>query len=375
MKTVLFAVSGISPAILTETVWALACPGPGGGRPVVPEEVVVVTTTRGEEDVRRALLTPLESWQGQMVWERLRADVLARAGLPPAARRLQLSVRVIDLPDHATGVRRPAEDLRTRQENDEAADFIVQQLASFTAQEDVRVIASIAGGRKTMGALLYGAMSLVGRECDRVTHVLVSDPFESCREFFYPAQPVQALTARPFGQPPKEVCAADAVIELADLPFVPLKNRFAELREPRLTFAGLVRRYSRADAGLLPEPPAVRLEIGPEQTLLFVEDRPMELSGRDVLMAAFLLRRATAGLPHFRVKEQAAAELADFMQDWMRRQPFHRATPKDASLVSADDLPKFLSRLRDKLQDTGLGGAIPWLAPLNSRIGFDIRSA
>ena len=39
MKTTLLSLSGISPAILTETVWALARETP----PVVPDDVVVVS--------------------------------------------------------------------------------------------------------------------------------------------------------------------------------------------------------------------------------------------------------------------------------------------------------------------------------------------
>ena len=43
MKTVLLATTGMSPAVLTETVWALAREKPA----VVPDEVYVVTTVSG----------------------------------------------------------------------------------------------------------------------------------------------------------------------------------------------------------------------------------------------------------------------------------------------------------------------------------------
>ncbi len=51
MPTTLVAVSGMSPAILTETLWALGQEEP----PVVPDEVVVITTSAGEADLRHAL--------------------------------------------------------------------------------------------------------------------------------------------------------------------------------------------------------------------------------------------------------------------------------------------------------------------------------
>ena len=52
MPTILLAVSGMSPAILTETVWALAREKPR----IVPDEVIVLTTTAGARDIETQLL-------------------------------------------------------------------------------------------------------------------------------------------------------------------------------------------------------------------------------------------------------------------------------------------------------------------------------
>ena len=368
MKTTLIAVSGMSPAIITETVWALGAESP----PVVPDEVVIVTTAKGRRDIDETLLMPLPAWGGNKVWAHLRAEVFRLAGLPAKSRKLQLTVRVIDLPDEATGVRQPAEDLRTREDNDEAADFIVR-VVDDCATDDTHVIASIAGGRKTMGALLYAAMSLRAKETDRVTHVLVSDPFENCRGFFYPEQPVQTLTATPFGKPPVAVQAKDAKIEMADIRFVPLRNKFTELREPRRTFAGLVECYAKAAPVTLKKPPRVSLD---EITgRLTVEGRPFDLTGRDLLVAAFLFERATAGKSHFANKDAAKEAIVGFNASWLQRHPFHRAlTRLSAGGLTVDDLPKGLNRIRGALRASGLTDAIAYLAPERSRIGFDMRA-
>lgn len=42
-----------------------------------------------------------------------------------------------------------------------------------------------------MGPLLCGAMSLVANENDRITHILVNEPYDVCRQLFYPVQPDQ----------------------------------------------------------------------------------------------------------------------------------------------------------------------------------------
>ncbi|MFZ4764370.1 MAG: CRISPR-associated ring nuclease Csm6 [Roseimicrobium sp.] len=366
MSTTLLAVSGMSPAILTETVWALAKETP----PTVADEVIVITTTKGLEDIHRDLLARSPVWEDRNVWETLRRDVFALTRQATGCAKLQLSLRVIELPDPATGVRLPAEDLRTREHLDEAANFIIQTISPIVDAEDQHVIASIAGGRKTMGALLYAAMSLLGKESDRVTHVLVNEPFENVRGFFYPNQPVRALVARPFDKPAFSVSADAAVVELADIPFVPLRNKFTELNEPRRTFAGIVQAYSRSDCGSLKQPPHIQLD---EKTGIFtVEGRTITLKGRDLLITAFLTARANAGESHFANKDQAAVPLAEFMKGWNQRQSFHKATAKLSGEISVDDIPKALSPLRAKLKKIGLEGAISYLAPDRDRIGFDI---
>lgn len=48
-RTILIAGMGTSPAVLTETVWALA----HQEQPVVPDEIVVITTKSGKESICR----------------------------------------------------------------------------------------------------------------------------------------------------------------------------------------------------------------------------------------------------------------------------------------------------------------------------------
>ncbi|MBE2205589.1 MAG: TIGR02584 family CRISPR-associated protein [Chthoniobacterales bacterium] len=368
MKTTLVAVSGMSPAILTETLWALA----NEHLATVPDEVIVITTSRGEADIRRDLLAKNKAWAGRTVWETLRADIFALTGQAKKSRRLQLAIRVIDLPDETTGLRTPAADLRTREHNDEAANFIIQTLAPFCDATDQHVIASIAGGRKTMGALLYAGMSLLGKESDRVTHVLVSDPFDTVRGFFYPAQPVQELEARVFGKDPLPVTARNAVVEMANIPFVPLRNKFIELDEPRRTFAGIVESYSRAERPLH-APPAVLLDI-PTSTFT-VLGKTMTLSGRELLIAAFLIERARKGKPPYENASQAEQDYQDFVTRFKKKSPFHRAIMRLQQASSAEDITKGLSDLRKKLTASGAGVAIPYLAPERSRIGFAIAAS
>jgi hypothetical protein len=66
-ETTLFAVVGFSPAILTETAWALAHEKP----PVLPDRVVAVTSRLGREKIRQELFD-------SGAWEKLRRAPRAR---------------------------------------------------------------------------------------------------------------------------------------------------------------------------------------------------------------------------------------------------------------------------------------------------------
>ena len=70
-RRVLLLVTGLSPQVITEALFALAVDNPD---PWIPTEVEVVTTAEGAERVRLALLSDQPGW-----FHRLRADY----DLPP----------------------------------------------------------------------------------------------------------------------------------------------------------------------------------------------------------------------------------------------------------------------------------------------------
>jgi CRISPR-associated protein (TIGR02584 family) len=227
MNTTLLAVTGLSPAIVTETLWALARRNPR----ILPRRVVFVTTLTGALAIEEQLFTPLAEWKGISVWDSLRKFLKAGPdeliAEPP---------QVISIPDPSSGRAVLLDDIRTPAENAAAAEFIFARVWDVVRDKDCSLIASIAGGRKTMGALLHSAVSLIGRENDLITHVLVNPPFDSLSGFFYPAQPQCPLHDASSGRVYE---ATQAEITLADVPFVPLRNRFKELDDIPGSFLNL----------------------------------------------------------------------------------------------------------------------------------------
>lgn len=72
-------------------------------------------------------------------------------------------------------------DIRTEAENSIAGDYVARVLRGLTHGSDAgnrAIHASMAGGRKTMSGYMKGAMWLLGRAQDRLSHVLVDSDLE-----------------------------------------------------------------------------------------------------------------------------------------------------------------------------------------------------
>ncbi len=201
-RRVLLAVTGLSPQVITETIYALAT----RPTPWIPTEIHVITTLEGAKRVRLALLSEDPGW-----FHRLCRDYK----LPAIAFTPEHHIHVLTAQNGT-----PLDDIRQPEDNEAAADFITEMVRSFTADSTSALHVSIAGGRKTMGYYLGYALSLYGRSQDRLSHVLVSEPFESNWEFFYPTPYSRVLISRDN----KLADTQEAVVTLADIPFVSLRH-------------------------------------------------------------------------------------------------------------------------------------------------------
>ena len=357
---ILLAVTGMSPAILTETVWALACPT-DGTEPLIPSRVIAVTTTQGRAQLAQ-LFQPIAQFDGRSPWEALRQALAARGH--DLTGRLRFGetaddIRVLTAADPATGQSRELADLRTPADNEAAADYLLETIRAVVENPDTHLIASLAGGRKTMGALLYACLTLVGRETDRLTHVLVSEPFETRRDFWFPGQPGGALApAGPADAQPADPAAA--VVQLAEVPFVPLRNLFE--RELGRKAGSFLRLIETGRTGLRQRAAQqLRVTLDPARRELEVNGTPVSLSAPECLLVLFLARRSKDGEPPFaaykdvldplnafRTEQVAAArELSDWRHaDSLRGEWDDRAVTKT------------VASLRDKLRRAGGDGVL-----------------
>jgi CRISPR-associated protein (TIGR02584 family) len=265
-------VTGLSPQIVTETLYALAVVG---NPRWLPTEIRIITTRRGAKEARHTLLRDDPGW-----FHRLCADYR----LPEIAFGIA-DIRVITGPDG-----KPLDDIIDEADNAAVADFITEELRALTADPNASLHVSIAGGRKTMGFYVGYALSLFGREQDRLSHVLVPPALESRSDFFYPRPP-----------------DTDARVHLGDIPFVRLRDGLPEQRlfEGRARFSEVVAEAQKAL-------PPLALHLDPTMRTVIAGGATIALKPAEFAFYLMLARRRKQGLPgaHWS-DERAQAEMRE----------------------------------------------------------------
>jgi CRISPR-associated protein (TIGR02584 family) len=270
-RRILICVTGLSPQIVTETLYALAVAKP---EPWIPDEIRLITTQRGADN---ALLTLLSERPG---WFRCLCDDWH---LPP----ISFDASHIEVLKDRDG--NPLNDIRDDHDNQCAADGIADLIRRLTEDPKTEIHASIAGGRKTMGFFVGYAMSLWGRRQDKLSHVLISAPFESRPEFFYPTPDAHVIPARMPGQDPLD--ASTAKVWLGDIPFVRLRG----LLPPSITQqnSGFAQAVEAANRAL----DQIDFEIDIAKACVRVNGHPITLPPMQIALLCLLAWRCQQALP------------------------------------------------------------------------------
>ena len=265
-RRILVAVTGMSPQIVTETLYAIAVEE---APQFTPTEVRLITTQQGAEKAKRSLLHE-DRW-----FHRLRKDY----SLPSIA----FSPEQIHVLRDASG--NPLDDIRSVEDNTAAADAITEFMRELTSDDNSALHVSIAGGRKTMGFYLGYALSLYGRIQDRLSHVLVSPPYESHPGFFYPTPKSELIQDRNG----ERQDARDAQVTLAEIPFVRMREGLdPKLTEGTASFSGAVADAQRAL-------PPLALELDPTSRSVTIAGETFQLPANSFALYWMLAERLLDG--------------------------------------------------------------------------------
>ncbi len=206
MRHILLAVTGLSPQVITETLYGLF----HEGRPVAA--VHVITTGQGAGEIYRTLLAPA----GGPLEEFCREYSIDRQSIVFSSDTLHVLTRETGTAMH---------DITCEDDNEIVLATCLRLAHRFTADPDSAVSFLVAGGRKTMTSCLTLAAQLYGRAQDRLYHVLVSPEFENCRNFWFPPRESRLLQLT---DPNGEIFYKEtryARISLVPIPFVSIRDR------------------------------------------------------------------------------------------------------------------------------------------------------
>jgi CRISPR-associated protein Csx14 len=259
MRNILLAVVGLSPQVVTETLFALH----QQGRAV--HSIHLVTTREGMEKIFATLLSGENGPYRRY---------LAEYGIDPAS--IEFNETTVHVVRDSDG--REIPDITDSTDNERLLELCLRLVFQFTIEPENALFLSVAGGRKTMSSCLALAAQLYGRRQDRMVHVLVSPEFESCRDFFYPPKEPRLIELKGADGHPFYKDTRYARVTLVPFPFVSLRGWLSpeyleKPHDPATLLASLVRDEKPALEVDLPEGKVrwqgMEMDLPPAQMALY----------------------------------------------------------------------------------------------------------
>ena len=349
-RKILVAGMGTSPAVLTNAVWALA----HQKKPVVPDEIVVLITKNGKELLRRELIE-------NGVWDEMLAE-MKRKKIDIDGRLIFGETSIRTIPDVRGD---EIDDLRTGEDNLRAADFMLAQLRQYTEDGGTELHVSIAGGRKTMSALLFSCMTLLGRECDKIYHVLLPQAIEfgATPTFYFPKRGA-TYTAKATGKKHK---AKDLHPQLFEVPFVRMRGWYQDkFKTIPPSYRTLISRVQEV------APPAVtypEIEIDAWNGWVKVDGKAVAMS--KTCFATLLLLAEGCPVKDLNAKLRALHSAPGVTCcDWLAT---FQAGERFNEYSHADAVHKTMSELRKKLKSAGFSAAESLVPQRGAPVTFPIQ--
>jgi CRISPR-associated protein (TIGR02584 family) len=255
-KEILIAVAGLTPQVVTETLYYLTQVKKPRSR---ISEIHVITTLDGKGEVVTKLL---DKHKGKFF------EFCRDYRIDPSS--IEFNQDSIILFRDSEG--NPLQDIRTPEDNERVADQITEFIREKTSDEDSIIHCSIAGGRKTMSVYLACALMLFGRPRDTLSHVLVDEGSEMDRAFFYPPR---------FSRKPG--------VDLAEIPYIRLRDKMRSLfGTEKPSFSRMVKIAQREIDAM---PSLDDIEVNLKKRSLLIGEREINLKPKLIALYAYYAER------------------------------------------------------------------------------------
>ena len=356
-QTVLISLVGTAPAVLTETVWALATQS----EPVIPDRVIAVTTAPGAAKLKNKLFV-----DGH--WERMLADLKGKGlSLDGKLRFGPIADSIRVFPDLSRS--RELDDIRSLEDNQAVAEFFMELIRGFAENDSVRLIVSIAGGRKTTSAILHSVMTLLGRAQDQINQILINDEWVFQPDFLYPGCAGEFIDKAT----EKALSSHDAQLELVDVPFVPLRYLFRrDLERSAGSFMELMGQVRNRTLNLDDD---LVVQMNLANGSFSVSGETINLSPNEFLLYLFFALRAREGAPPVPSYGAIGEDLQDLRSEHLRENDFGHWSQQALGnqFDPGEDLRKWTSNIRAKLKKAGFEPIqIDRLVPRGGHLAIDL---
>lgn len=265
----LITLSGMSPAVTTETLYVLGQNYLNKGD-VFPNRVIVFTTLKGLEKCNKLYVYI--------------ADLCEQYKLPKDI------IDNIEIKIFEDKNGNQLSDIHDEKEQVSMANMLTKEIRQLTKDPQNIVHASIAGGRKSMSFYMGYIFSMFAREEDELSHVLVDSNYET-NGFMFPTKH-SCMVTKYIDKEPKEFDAKDAKVALANIPFIRLRadnkiNGYEITDEgSNLDFEGMIKAYNDAQRSS-----QTRLTLNKKTHTISINKNELDLSYFQFLFYAYFIEQ------------------------------------------------------------------------------------
>jgi len=265
MKNILLISSGLSPQVITETLCFYA----KEKTPIYFKEIHVVTGSIGKGIIMDNLLG------GAKYYDQFLTDYNIDK------KSIKFSEKTIHVLKDSQG--NLLEDILTVNQNKAAINQIFDIVNSLTKDQDVRLITSVAGGRKTMSVIVGQAMQFFAREQDMLIHVVVDDNLIR-NDFYYPTPYKKIVDIKG-----NKVDYSKVKLHLDELPFIRLRSIVGPLitENDNSSLLDLVSEAQSQISALI-KPPSISIDL--KEKTLSINDYSILLPPKNLAFYSVMLK-------------------------------------------------------------------------------------
>lgn len=311
-KHTLIAVTGLTPQIITETLYTLVVK-----KGINIDEICIITTKRGKNVI-----------QGKD------REYNKKRGYPKLSEVLKNFCEIYDMSKPRLEIKLAAElstelyDIRNDKHNLLFPNKVCEVIREKSSDKNNILHCSISGGRKTMSVDLAFALSIFGRNEDKLYHILVDEKVEFNKDFWFPRTDSEKY-----------------YLELSEIPYVRLSYLLSEVTHNKLFTKMTYTELVSLTQNLLNKASAEKLRFrrkSDKWEVWYSRNEPVEIQPKEVTLYRAIIENKKAGITEIEV-----LTLVNLLRPEKRKQVSNAAH----DLYNENNISQLKSKLNGKIRN------------------------